>query len=152
MDRQSVIDALNKAVSLEYAAAIQYLQHSLLIQGVHREVHSNFFKEMGQSSFNHAREIGSYIVGLGGIPTVEPASIKQSTELNEMLQQDLELEQTALETYKEALSTASDDVPLRVMLEQIIHDEYQHVIGLEKMLGKKALKISAKEIKLKQAR
>lgn len=152
MDRQPIIDALNKAVSLEYAAAIQYLQHSVLVQGVYREVHSNFFKNMSQGSFSQAREVGSYIVGLGGVPTVEPAPIRQSTDLNEMLQQDLELEQAALQAYKDALSIASDDVPIRVMLELMVQDEYLHVIELEKMLSKKAIQVSTKEIKLRQAR
>jgi bacterioferritin len=150
MEKKTAIDVLNKAVSLEYAATIQYLQHSMLIQGVNREVYSNLFKGMSEDSLNHAQKIGSYIVTLGGIPTVEPAPIRQSTDLNEMLQQDLELEQTALQCYKDALSICSDDVPLRVMLEMMIHEEYQHVMELEKALGKKALRVSSKEIKLKK--
>jgi len=153
MDKQAVIDLLNKAVSLEYASAIMYLQHSLLVQGVHREVHSNFFKTMSDSSFHHAGEIGTYIVALGGVPTVEPATIRQSTDLNEMLRLGLEVEQTAFQTYKEGVSLASDDIPLRVMLEQMAQDEYLHMTEIEKMLGMKALQIpaSAREIKLKQA-
>lgn len=151
METQAVIDALNKAVSLEYAAAIQYSQHSLLIQGVNRDLYSNFFKEMGESSFQHARELGSYIVGLNGVPTVEPGPVRQSTELNEMFQQDLELEQTSLQAYKDALETASDHVPIRVMLEEMIREEYLHVVNLEKILGKKNLRIASKDVRMKQA-
>jgi bacterioferritin len=150
MEKQTVITALNKAVSFEYAATIQYLQHSMLVQGVNREIYSNLFKGMSEESLSHAHKIGSYLVGLGGIPTVEPASIQQSTDLNEMLQQDLELEKTTLQCYKDALSIVSDDVALRVMLETMIHDEYLHVLELEKTLGKKTLRVSSKEIKFKK--
>jgi len=153
VDKQAVIDLLNKAVSLEYASAIMYLQHSLLVQGVYREVHSNFFRKMSESSFQHAREIGEHIVALGAIPTVEPGTIRQTTDLNEMLRLGLEVERTALEIYKEGASVASDHIPLRVMLEQMAQDEYLHMTEIEKMLAMKALQIpaSAKEIKLKQA-
>ncbi|NKE73530.1 ferritin-like domain-containing protein [Candidatus Manganitrophus noduliformans] len=153
MNRQAVIDLLNRAVSLEYASAIMYQQHSLLVQGVHREVHSSLFRKMSESSFRHAREIGEYIVALGAVPTVEPATIRQSADLNEMLRLGLEVETTALETYKEGVSLVSDDIPLRVMLEHLAQDEYLHLTEIEKMLGMKALQIpaSAREVRSKQA-
>ena len=36
---KSVIEALNKALSLEWAGSIQYLQHSFLVHGLYREVY-----------------------------------------------------------------------------------------------------------------
>lgn len=153
MNRQAVVDLLNRAVSLEYASAIMYQQHSLLVQGVNREVHSSLFRKMSESSFQHAREIGQYIVALGAVPTVEPATIRQSTDLNEMLRLGLEVETTALETYKQGVSLAADDIPLRVMLEHLAQDEYLHMTEIEKMLDMKALQIpaSVREVKSKQA-
>lgn len=154
MDRQAVIDLLNKAVSLEYGSAIMYQQHSLLVQGVNRELHSSFFRKMSESSFQHARQLGEYIIALGDLPTVEPATIRQSTDLNEMLRLGLEIETTALETYTEGVLLAADEIPLRVMMEQMAQDEYLHRVEIEKMLGMKALQIpaSAREVKLKQAK
>ncbi|MGB3941953.1 MAG: hypothetical protein WBK96_10730 [Candidatus Manganitrophaceae bacterium] len=52
MNRQAVIDILNKAVGLEYAPAVMYQQHRLLVQGIDREIHSKFFKSMSDSSFS----------------------------------------------------------------------------------------------------
>ena len=43
MDTPLVIDALNKAVSLEHAACIQYKQHALLVRGLWRKVYADFF-------------------------------------------------------------------------------------------------------------
>ena len=47
MDAQKVITALNKAVSLEHAATLQYQQHALLVNGLWRKVFADFFE--GQS-------------------------------------------------------------------------------------------------------
>ena len=38
-----VIEFLNKALSIEYSAVIQYCQHSALVQGIDRAVYEEFF-------------------------------------------------------------------------------------------------------------
>ena len=43
MDVPKMIDALNKSLSLEYAAVIQYYQHGFLLHGPEREYMSDFF-------------------------------------------------------------------------------------------------------------
>src|SRR5262245_6326221 len=117
---KSVIDALNKALSLEWAGSIQYLQHSSLIHGLHREVYKPFFATRSAECRDHAALLGEKIAAFGGLPTVEPASIRQGWELEEMLQQDLELERAAVNAYHDALKVAKDDVALRHMLETMI--------------------------------
>ncbi|MFQ5587718.1 MAG: ferritin-like domain-containing protein [Nitrospiria bacterium] len=153
MDTQDMTDLLNRAISLEYGGAIQYSQNSLLLQGLDREIHADFFEKMSECSFGHARKIGGYVVGLGGIPTVEPAPIQQTTDLTEMLNLALELEQAALATYSKGVDVAADNVPFRVMLEDMAHEEYTHQLEIQKILSKLTLQIPAasREIKLKQA-
>ena len=82
LDVQQALRVLNKALSLEYAAMLQYLQQSFLLQGPYREVHTDFFRKMRDESRSHAERLGKYIVLLNGVPTIEPASIKQSTDLH----------------------------------------------------------------------
>ncbi|HIE66269.1 MAG: ferritin-like domain-containing protein [Nitrospira sp.] len=153
MDSQAMISLLNSAISLEYGGAIQYSQNSVLLQGTYREVHSGFFGDMSNDSFSHARKLGIYVVGLGGIPTVEPAPIKQTTDLTEMLEFGLEIETAALATYTQGVEMAEDNVPFRVMLEDMTLEEYNHQLGLKKILGKLSLQVSdaIKEVRLKQA-
>ncbi len=103
MDNKKVIDALNRLLSLEWAGSIQYLQHSFLVHGLWREAYKSFFTSRAQECRDHAAMLGEKIVALGGLPTVEPAPIKQARELEEMLQQDLELERAALNAYDETL-------------------------------------------------
>jgi len=153
MDKQAMIDLLNSAISLEYGGAIQYAQNKVLLQGVYREVHADFFKEMSDDCFNHARNVGEYVVGLGAVPTVEPAPIKQTTDLKEMLNLGLEIEDKALTTYSKGVELAEENVPFRVMLEDMAHDEYRHKLALQKILSQLTLEIpdAAEEVRLKQA-
>ena len=73
---------------------------------------------------------------LGGIPTVElGAPIRQSTDLEEMLNQDLELERAALQAYMDAHALTDDNLPLRIMLENQIEAEQEDIEELEMYLG-----------------
>ncbi len=151
MDIQRVIDELNKLLSMEYAGAIQYLQHSFLVHGIYRESYKDFFRGRSKESMEHARTLGEKVVALGGLPTVEPATIRQSEDLEEMLRQNLEFETKSLGLYKELLRLVQEDVPLRVMVENFCLEEQEHVEELEKMLSKKSVSVRVKEIRPKKA-
>jgi bacterioferritin len=145
---QSIIDALNKALSLEWAGAIQYLQHSFLAQGLQREVYKPFFTSRSAECRDHAALLGEKIAALGGLPTVEPAPIKQSLELEDMLRLDLELEKAAVSAYQDTLKLAKDEVALRHMLEGLIETETTSVEEIEKLLGLTVIR--SEEIPLKK--
>jgi len=135
MDTGRVIDALNKAVALEHAACIQYKQHALLVRGLWRKVYAEFFREESRSAQEHAYKFGQKIVALGGVPTIEVGTaVRQSLELEEMLQYDLELERQAKQAYLDALALCEDDVALRNMLEDQIEDEQRDIEELELIL------------------
>ena len=136
MDTQKVIDALNKAVAFEHTAVMQYKQHALLVSGLWRKEYEGFFSDQSESALGHAHKFGQKIVSLGGIPTVElGAPIRQSTDLEEMLNQDLDLERAALQAYMDAHASAEDNLPLRIMLENQIEAEQEDIEGLEMSLG-----------------
>ncbi|SRR5579875_988638 len=145
MKAEATVKILNRALSLEYAGIIQYSQNAQLVQGLHREIYHDLFKKLSEECLDHAGKVGRWIVLLDSIPTVEPAAIKQTTDLNEMLRNALELEREAYETYAEALKTAQDNPALRLFLEEMVYDEYLQVDEFEKILGKKNFQASAKE-------
>jgi bacterioferritin (cytochrome b1) len=135
MDTGRVIDALNKAVALEHAACIQYKQHALLVRGLWRKVYAEFFREESRTAQEHAYKFGQKIVALGGVPTIEVGTaVRQSLELEEMLQYDLELERQGKQAYLDALALCEDDVALRNMLEDQIEDEQRDIEELELIL------------------
>lgn len=150
MDVQRVITGLNQCLAIEYATMIQYLQDSMLIQGLEREYLAGLFRERAKDEMGHAERLGDKIVALGGIPTIEPALITQSLEVAEMLEQGLAAERDALKALTTLLSEVGDDVPLRVFVEQLCLDTQEHIESFEKLLAQKRLVIATKEVRLKQ--
>lgn len=151
MDRQELINRLNQALALEYAGMLQYLQHSFLVQGPWRELYSEYFEKEADHTRKHAKRLGERIVALGGVPSVEPATIRQATDLTEMLQQDLELERQALELYSELAKACEDNVPLRVFFENMAFEEQDDVWELEKLLEQYKLALQHKDVRLRRA-
>jgi bacterioferritin len=130
-----LIKVLNEAISLEYTAAVQYNQHSMLVTGRDKILFEDLFKESAKESLSHAKMWGDRIVYLGGTPTAELGPIRQSTDVNEMLQMDLEIEEKAVEIYSRAHRICKHQ-PTVFMLENHILDEDKDVEELMKLLRK----------------
>jgi bacterioferritin len=151
MANAKLIENLNRALSLELGGVIQYMQHSFLVTGVEREVYRKYFRKQGEESQEHAITLGDKIVALGGLPTVEPAMIRQSTDLLEMLRQDLELEREALKAYMAAWEACGDEeMATRFQLEERIYNEQLHVDELEKLTSERKANVTNERITLKQ--
>jgi bacterioferritin len=151
MDVQAAIRTLNRLLGLEYAGVIQYLHAAALVQGPHRDLHERFFREQSESCRHHAEKVAQWVVVLNGLPTVEPALVKQSTDLTEMLRQGLELEREAHRGYLEALATVGDDPALRFFVEEMVHDERLGIEQFEKILGLKTIAVAVRDVKPKPA-
>ncbi|MCD9187885.1 MAG: hypothetical protein LUM44_15800 [Pyrinomonadaceae bacterium] len=151
MARAELIENLNKALSFELAGVIQYSQHSYLVTGLEREVYKKFFRDQAEEAQDHAESLGDKLVALGGIPTVEPAMIRQSTDLKEMLKQDLELERDAMAAYMAAWAACDDnDIAQKFWLEERIADEQLHIEELEKLTSERISKVNSEKIILRE--
>lgn len=151
MARAELIGNLNKALSFELAGVIQYSQHSYLVTGLEREVYKKFFRDQAEEAQDHAESLGDKLVALGGVPTVEPAIIRQSTDLKEMLKQDLELERDAMAAYMAAWAACDDsDMAQKFWLEERIADEQLHIEELEKLTSERISKVNSEKIILRE--
>jgi bacterioferritin len=152
MDKTQVVAKLNEILKWEYAGLVQYTQFSFLVQGFWREVYSKFFRKNGEEALGHAQQVGTKIVALGGVPTVERAEVRISDDLQAMLQYSLEIERHHAQLYNEALALVGDaDLGLRVLLEDIGREEQEGAEHLEKLLNQKELAVSATETRSKAA-
>jgi bacterioferritin (cytochrome b1) len=142
------IEALNEILAFEYAAFHQYTQHSLLVQGLERYDFKPFFESQAEGSYKHALLIGSKIVSYGGLPVIEAAPIEQSTDLLQMLEQDLAVERKLRDAYINAipLAEADNDVPLRFLLEKQAYNEQEDVEELEKFLNTQRIVIQEQDL------
>jgi bacterioferritin len=151
MANTELVDNLNRALSLELAGVIQYMQHSFLVTGPEREVFRPFFRELSEESRDHAAILGDKIVAHGGVPTVEPGDIRQSIELTEMLRQDLELERAAMEAYVAAWKSCTDaELGTRFLLEERIAQEQRHIEEFEKLTSERRANVTKQKITLRQ--
>lgn len=135
---KSLIEHLNKDLERELAQIVRYLHHSFIVTGPSRGPLVGLFRQQAKESMDHAIKLGEKITALGGHPTVSVSQIFEPGDqtLEEMLQEDLEAEEQALQDYKKHLKETSGDVALRVLLEQIIFEEQTHVEDLRKYLKK----------------
>lgn len=135
MDKARLIDKLNEAISLELGALIQYHHYSQVITGPERRLWHEFFEDTSEEAFKHAKKFATRVVALGGTPATEPIPTKQTTDLQEMLANSLEVERNAVRIYTEALSCCEDTPAYRNLLEEQIFDEQSDVEELEKYLN-----------------
>src|SRR5687768_9887721 len=134
-DHDELVAVLNEALTLEYTAAVQYNQHSMLLTGRDRVLFEDMFQKHAKESLGHAKMWGDRIVYLGGIPKGEVNAIRQSSDVIEMLEMDLEIEKRAVEIYTRAHKICKH-LPTQFMLENHILDEDKDVEQLQKFLGK----------------
>lgn len=134
MDLQPVIDHLNEILKHEWTGVAQYSQAGFIIEGVWREVYAEKFLGDAEESFGHAKLIGDKIVALGGVPSVVRNEVKQSRDLQEVLQFSLEFETKAVEMYTKAIEMAEGNRSLVVFLEDILKDEQEGVDEYTKLL------------------
>src|SRR6266542_1691429 len=147
-NHDELIKILNEAIALEYTAVVQYNQHSMLVTGRDKRLFEDFFKDSAKESLSHAKMWGDRIVYLGGIPKPQVGAIRQSTNLMEMLQLDLEVEEKAVEIYSRAHKACTHE-PTLYMLENHILDEDKDVEELKKLLGKvKVASVRSTELKV----
>ncbi|MFQ6611633.1 MAG: bacterioferritin [Fidelibacterota bacterium] len=134
----SILKALNKDLEWEYAAGIQYIQHSAVMTGPEYE---SVIKELiihSQEEMAHAVMIADQIAFLGGVPSVAVENIVASPDNITMLEQDLRGEQQAIDGYKERIWQAEQlrEYGLRRTLEDILIQEEEHKRDLLTALGK----------------
>ena len=82
---------------------------------------------------------------------MEVGIVRQTLEVEEMLQQDLELERAAMQAYLEAHALTDDDVALRTLLEDQIKDEQRDIEEQELYLNLVHTGAVKKEVRLQAA-
>lgn len=138
IDKQKLIELLNKDLGLEYTAMVQYVQHSGVMTGA---AYGDIIKELkihANEELQHALMLADQIDFLDGIPTVEMPPAKVSADNQKMLEQDLEGEEDAISRYKARISQAEElqELALAQKLREILAVEQEHAMDLKQALGK----------------
>ena len=135
---EKLIDLLNMDLALEYAAAIQYINHAAVMTGA---AYGDIIKELkvhANEEISHAMILSDQINYLGGVPTIKVGKIMISEDNDKMLEQDLEGEENAITRYKARIEQAEElkEYALAQQLRNILAIEQEHAMDLIQALGR----------------
>lgn len=138
IELSELIELLNKDLSLEYTAMVQYVQHGGVLTGAE---YGDIVKEIkihANEELQHAITLAEQIDYLGGFPTVYVPPAATSKDNQEMLQQDLAGEEDAITRYKQRIVQAEElmELALAQKLREILSVEQEHAMDLRNALGK----------------
>lgn len=136
MDREKILEALNKALAQEHACFIRYKTHAAVITGPYAKPIREQLDEIAEDEETHARHLRDRITGLGGTPTmgVTAEDLIPATTLDEILRVNIEEEKKAIALYQELLNQIPREQRLLYeTIEHILQDEQEHLEELERL-------------------
>ncbi len=139
IDRDKVIDLLNRILEFELAGVVRYTHYSLMVFGYSRIPIVSWMKEQADEALAHAREAGELITHLGGHPSlgIGPLLETHKHDIGDILRESLEHERKSLEIYRELLAeVAGKSVLLEEYARRMIAAEEMHQGEVDKMLRK----------------
>ncbi len=136
MNKQQMIDHLNKDLANELSAIIQYITYAAKATGPYRPQLSAFFLTEVADEQLHAQFLANKIVALGGEPTTVAVPVPKAANNREMLEAVLAAEIQAGKDYTQRALEAEEygDKGLVVQLEDMVRDEMGHSEETERML------------------
>lgn len=137
LDKEKTIDLLNTIMELELSGVVRYTHYSLMVTGPNRIPIVQFFKNQATESLLHAQQAGEILTGLEGHPSQKISTIEESFQhsVKDLLQESLNHERKALETYKDLLDMVEDaSIYLEEYARSMIGQEELHNIEIKKML------------------
>jgi bacterioferritin len=142
-DRKLVLKMLNDALATEIVCMLRYKRHYFMASGVHAETVAAEFLQHAVQEQEHADQIATRIVQLGGEPDFSPDTLTARSHaeyvagdsLIDMVKEDLVAERIAIDSYKEMIAAiGNDDTTTRRMLESILAVEEEHADDLAGLL------------------
>lgn len=135
--KKELIEHLNKDLELEYAAAVQYIQHAAVLTGPEYKSIAAELNLHATEELAHAQMIAEQIDFLGGVPTIDIEKRFTSEDIEKMLRFDLAGEQQAIDRYKTRIREAREleEYGLARVVEDILIQEEEHKRDIENALG-----------------
>jgi len=123
--KQQVMDCLEENMNEEYRATLQYVCHRISAQGKNSML-AEAFKTAALDEMAHILFFSDMITKLGGDPVFTDWEIDKSTDLETMLQKDIQLEKDAIKRYSDQLEKLKDYSELHAIVEGVLSDEEDH--------------------------
>lgn len=137
IDKDQVINTLNRIMELELAGVVRYTHYALMVYGFNRIPIVHWLEQNADESLKHARMAGELVTWLGGHPSlaIGPLLETHRHDIGDILRESLEHEGEALKAYHALLDLAKDrDVRLEEYARDMIAEELAHRDEVDKML------------------
>jgi len=138
-DRKRVIDVLNEVLATELVCVLRYKRHYYTATGINSGPVAAEFLEHANEEQQHADMVAHRIVQLGGEPDFSPEGLATrshseydaSSDLLQMVREDLVAERVAITSYQEIVRWLGDGDPTtRRVIEEILEQEEEHADDL----------------------
>jgi bacterioferritin len=138
-DRERVIQVLNEVLATEIVCVLRYKRHYYTAQGINAAPVAAEFLQHANEEQQHADMVAERIVQLNGEPDFSPQGLASrshseydaSTDLLDMVREDLVAERVAIASYQEIVRwLGSDDPTTRRVMETILATEEEHADDL----------------------
>jgi bacterioferritin len=138
-DRDRVVSVLNEVLATELVCVLRYKRHYYTAQGINSAPVAAEFLEHANEEQEHADLVAERIVQLGGEPDFSPHGLATrshseydaSTDLLQMVREDLVAERVAIASYQEIVRWLGDGDPTtRRVIETILATEEEHADDL----------------------
>lgn len=145
-DRKQILKMLNEALATELVCVLRYRRHYYMAKGLESEPIAAEFIEHSNEELSHADKLAARIAQLGGEPVFNPnlicglshAEYIETTDLKEMVKENLVAERIAIDSYREMINfIGSSDSTTRRILEEILEVEEEHANELSDLLSSK---------------
>jgi bacterioferritin (cytochrome b1) len=129
MNRHEIVEELNRLMAEEAEACLRYFQIRFRLRGVDRAAVETFFDSAVKETLEHAEAIARQIRALGHTPAlhVNLSLNGGPMRLDDALAEALEVEQQALDAYKDFLPRVAGDPVLEDFISRQIALETEHV-------------------------
>lgn len=137
LDREKVLESLNRILEQELAGVVRYTHYSLMVFGHSRIPIVSWLNDQAQEALAHAQEAGEMITHLGGYPSLSIGQLLDSHkhDIGEILRESLAEEQATLKLYFALLKQVSGaSVLLEEYARKMIAAEEMHAGEVDKML------------------
>ena len=128
-ERLDIVDELNRLMAEEAEACLRYFQLRYRLRGIDRKAAEPFFENGVKETLEHAEAIANQIRALGHIPRlrIDLSLGGGPIRFQDALAEALDVEQQALDAYKEFLPRVVGHPLLEAFVRRQIEIETEHV-------------------------
>jgi bacterioferritin len=136
MEITEFVKDMNIILKMEYGAVMQYVLHAYRFSKSGEKEIAKEILVLGNDEIRHAEQLANKIKEIGGKSTVSAAWSQDASDLESMLNANLNSERESIRIYENLIKIAKKQefMGLVTLLEEQLADEVRHVRILQKYL------------------